>query len=113
MGIVLHSDLQQLKKSCVRDDKSSSSSSTFQAISLGFTIMGEILVIVALFFFFFFFYQTVGVVTVCLHGWCMLSVFLLPTFIHLGHLLHSLAMSLRFTIFDEIFSYVTVIQPLR
>ena len=63
-------------------------------------------------FFFFFFYQTIGVVTVCLHGWCMVSVFLLSTFIHLGHLLlHSPAISLRFTIFDEIFAHVTVCNP--
>ena len=28
---------------------------------------------------------TIEVVTFCLHGWCMLGVFLLPAFIHLGH----------------------------
>ena len=36
-------------------------------------------------FFFFFFNPTIEVVTVCLHGWCMLGVFLLPAFTCLGH----------------------------
>ena len=29
--------------------------------------------------------STIEVVTFCLHGWCMLGVFLLLAFIHLGH----------------------------
>ena len=37
------------------------------------------------FFFFFFFYPTVEVVTFHLRGWCVLSVFMLPAFTHLGH----------------------------
>ena len=32
-----------------------------------------------------FFNPTIEVVTFHLHGWCMLGVFLLPAFIHLGH----------------------------
>ena len=32
-----------------------------------------------------FFNPTIKVVTFCLHGWCVLGVFLLPTFTRLGH----------------------------
>ena len=49
------------------------------AISLGFAILGEIVVYVTIF------NSTIEVVTFCLHGWCMLGVFLLPAFTHLGH----------------------------
>ena len=44
------------------------------AISLGFTILGEI-----------FFNPTIEVVTCHLRGWCKLGVFLLPVFTCLGH----------------------------
>ena len=49
------------------------------AVSLGFTILGEIFAYVAIF------NATIEVVTFCLHGWCMLGVFLLPVFTCLGH----------------------------
>ena len=52
----------------------SSSSSAFSALSLGFTIFGEI-----------FAFMTVDVVTFSLRGWLMLGVFLLPAFTRLGH----------------------------
>ena len=58
-------------------------------ISLGFTILGEIFAYVT-FFFFFFLNPTIEVVTSCLHGWCMLGVFLLSAFTHLGHKCHDL-----------------------
>ena len=32
-----------------------------------------------------FFNPTIKVVTFCLRGWCVLGVFLLPAFTHLGH----------------------------
>ena len=49
------------------------------ATSLGFTILGEIFVCVTNF------NPTIEVATVCLCGWCMLGVFLLPAFTRLGH----------------------------
>ena len=55
------------------------SSSVFPAISLGFTIFGEIFAYVAVF------YPTIEVATFHLSGWCLLRVFLLPAFTHLGH----------------------------
>ena len=54
-------------------------SSAFPAISLGFTILGEIFAYMT------FFNPTIEVVTFRLHGWCMLGVFLLPAFTRLGH----------------------------
>ena len=48
----------------------------FPAMSLWFTILGEIFVYVTVFS---------EIVTYRLHGWCMLGVFLLPAFAHLGH----------------------------
>ena len=53
-------------------------------ISLEFTVLGEIFAYVT-FFFFFFINPTIGVVTFCLNGWCMLGVYLLPAFTRLGH----------------------------
>ena len=50
---------------------SSSSFSGFPAISLKFTIFGEIFAYVTIFS------PTIEVVTFCLRGWCMLGVFLL------------------------------------
>ena len=50
------------------------------ATSLGFTIWGEIFAHVT-----FFFNPTIKVVTFSLCGWCMLGVFVLPAFTHLGH----------------------------
>ena len=57
------------------------------ARSQGFTILGEIFVYVTVFVFFFvcFFYPSNEAVTFRLHGWCMLGVFLLLAFTHLGH----------------------------
>ena len=49
------------------------------AISLGLTILGEMFAYVTIF------NPTIEVVTFCLCGWCMLGVFLLPAFAHLGH----------------------------
>ena len=49
------------------------------AIFLGFIIVGEIFAYVTIF------NPTIEVVTFHLHGWCMLGVFLLPAFTHLGH----------------------------
>ena len=49
------------------------------AISLGFTILGEIFAYVTVL------NPTTEVVTFRLHGWCMLGVFLLPAFTCLGH----------------------------
>ena len=60
-----------------------SSSSVFPAISLGFTIFGEIFAYVIVFGDFF--YPTIEVVIFHLHGWCMLGVFLLAAFTCLGH----------------------------
>ena len=57
----------------------SSSSSAFPTISLGLTILDEIFVHVIIF------NSTIEVVTFRLHGWCMLGVFLLLAFTHLGH----------------------------
>ena len=54
------------------------SSSVFPAISLGFTISGEIVVYVTVFF-----NPTIEVITFHLPGWCMLGVFLLPAVTHL------------------------------
>ena len=50
-----------------------------QAISQGFNILGKIFAYVTVF------NPTIEVVTFCLHGWCMLDVFLLQAFTHLGH----------------------------
>ena len=61
----------------------SSSSSVLPVIYLGFTIFREIFAYVA--FFFFFFNPAVEIVTFHLCGWCMLALFLLPAFSHLGH----------------------------
>ena len=47
--------------------------------SVGFSILGEIFGYVTVF------NPTVDVVTFCLGGWCMLGVFLLLAFTHLGH----------------------------
>ena len=58
---------------------SSSSSSAFPAIPLGFTNLGEIFAYVTVF------HLTIEVVTFRFHAWCMLSVFLLLAFTHLGH----------------------------
>ena len=49
------------------------------AISPGFTILGEIFAYVSIF------NPTIEIVTLCLPGWCMLGVFLLPAFTRLGH----------------------------
>ena len=49
------------------------------AISLGFTIWGEIFAYVTVF------NPTIEVVTFRLRGWCMLGVFLLPAFTRLGY----------------------------
>ena len=49
------------------------------ALSLGFTILGEILAYVTVY------NPKIKVVTFRLRGWCMLGVFLLPAFTHLGH----------------------------
>ena len=49
------------------------------AISLGFTIVGEIFVYMTIF------NPAIEVVTFHFHGWCMLSVCLLPAFTRLGH----------------------------
>ena len=49
------------------------------AIFLEFTILGEICAHVTIF------NPTTEVATFHLRGWCMLSVFLLPAFTHLGH----------------------------
>ena len=46
------------------------------AMSLGFTILGEMRP---------FFNPAINVDIFCLHGWCVLSVFLLLAFTHLGH----------------------------
>ena len=62
------------------DANSFSSSSVFPAISLGFTILGAIFAYVTVFF-----NPTIEVVTFRLRKWCMLGVFLLPAFTHLGH----------------------------
>ena len=48
-------------------------------MSLGFTILGEIFAYVTVFSPF------IDVVTFHLRGWCMLGVFLLPTFTILGN----------------------------
>ena len=67
----------------------SSSSSVFPAISLGFTILGEISTyvtyFVCLFCFVLFFNPTMEVDTFRLGRWYMLDVFLLPAFTRLGH----------------------------
>ena len=57
----------------------STSSSAFLAVSLGFTILVEIFVYVNIFS------PTTEVVTFRLSGWCMVGVFLLLAFTHLGH----------------------------
>ena len=62
-------------------NRDSSSSSALPAISLGFTTLGEIFAYVTIFFI----NPTTQVITFRLHGWCMVGVFLLPAFIHLGH----------------------------
>ena len=56
------------------------SSSAFQARFLGFTTLGEICIPV-----FVFSKLHTEAVTFCLHGWCMLGVFLLLAFTRLGH----------------------------
>ena len=56
------------------------------AISLGFTIFGEIFAYVTvMLLLLLLFYPTIEVVTFCLCGWCMLGVFLLPAFTRQGH----------------------------
>ena len=45
----------------------------------GVTILGEIFAYVTIF------NPTIEVVIFCLHGWCLLGVFLLPVITHLGH----------------------------
>ena len=55
------------------------SSSAFTAMSLVFTISGEIFAYVTIFD------QTIEVVTFRLRGCCMLDVFLLPAFTSVGH----------------------------
>ena len=52
----------------------------FPARSLGLTILGEIFAYVTVFF-----NTTIEVVTFHLRGWCILGVFLLWAFTHLGH----------------------------
>ena len=52
----------------------------YPAMSLGFTILGEIFAYVTVFV-----NLTIEVVTFRLRGYCMLGVFLLPSFSHLGH----------------------------
>ena len=75
------------EKDCGKADRqtseqsASSSSSVFPAISLGFTIFCEIFPYVTVFFF----NPTIEAVTFCLHGRCMLGVFLLPAFTCLRH----------------------------
>ena len=59
---------------------SSSSSSVCRAMSLGFTICGEIFVHMTVFF-----NPAIEVVTFCLRGWCVLGVFLFPAFTCQGH----------------------------
>ena len=56
----------------------------FPAVSLGFTIFGETFAYVAGFFCLNP-SDSIGVVTFCLHGWCMLGLFLLLAFTCLGH----------------------------
>ena len=51
----------------------------FPAIYLGFTILGDIFAYVTIF------NPTIEVVTFLLRGLCILGVFLLPAFTHLGH----------------------------
>ena len=70
--------LKHLKKS------HTSSSSVFPAISLGFTMFGEIFVYV------YFSPTMIEVVTFHLCGWCMLVVFLLLAFTCLGHVCQDL-----------------------
>ena len=55
------------------------SSSSSSAVSLGFTIFGEIVEHVTIF------NPTIELVTFRLRGWCMLGRFLLPTFTRPGH----------------------------
>ena len=59
----------------------SSSSSAFSAISLGFTIAGKMFAYVTVFLL----NLPIEVITFCIHGWCMLGVFLLPVFTHRRH----------------------------
>ena len=61
-----------------------SSLSPFPAVSLGFTILGEI-----------FTYVTIEVVTFRLRSWCVLGVFLLPAFTRLENECQDLFESLR------------------
>ena len=49
-------------------------------MSVGFTILGEIFAYVTIFF-----NPTIKIVTFRFCGWCILGVFLLPAFTHLGH----------------------------
>ena len=68
---------------------------TFPVISLGFTILGEILAYATVFFFFFFFFLSNHKGrTIRLRGWCMLGVFLLPAFPRLRHECQNLLSSL-------------------
>ena len=62
----------------------SSSSSAFPAISLGFTILGEIFAYVTVFLFFFL-NPIIEVVPFCLCRRCLLGVFLSLAFTHPGH----------------------------
>ena len=50
---------------------------------MGFTILGEIFAYVTVCDRFL--NPTIEIVRICLRGWCMLGVFLLPAFTHLGH----------------------------
>ena len=68
-----------LKDLCDACSLCTSSSSAFPALSLGFTILGEIFVYVTIF------NPTIEVVTFCPHEWCMLGVFLLPAVTCLGY----------------------------
>ena len=49
------------------------------AISLGFTVLGEIFAYVTVF------NPTIEVVTLLFRGWCILGGLLSPSFTHLGH----------------------------
>ena len=64
--------------------QTSSSSSAFPAVSLGFTMFGEIFAYVIALGCLGFFYPTREVATSPLHGWCMLGVFLWSAFTRLG-----------------------------
>ena len=73
-------DTGEVDTVCEWNNTTSSFVSGFPAISLGFTILGEIFKHVLLFFF----NPTIELVTLCLRGWYMLGVFLLPVLTCLG-----------------------------